>query len=311
MNHLPNSSHFLSIDSHILSGYHSFNMPVLAFITNLIIATFSQMVSLFVGIFLFGLIIHFISHITFKSIERAFTSKGTYVVAWLGTPIHELGHALFCVIFMHKIVEIEFFKPDPLTGTLGYVYHKWNRSNPWQVLGNFFIAIGPVVLGCFTLFIIFYFLIPDSSLVWDSIVVQFDEISQSYSMWSYLEVIKTSAFIMVKPIFTLTNLTSWSFWGFCYLSICIASNIRLSLLDLKGALSGFGYLVLLFLLINFLGLITGLGGERFLPFTASSLGIVYSLLLLALIMTVIGFFIVYFISAIYVKVRHGYILNPF
>jgi transposase InsO family protein len=36
---------------------------------------------------------------------------------------------------MHRIVEIEFFKPDPNTGTLGYVYHKWNRSNPWQVLG--------------------------------------------------------------------------------------------------------------------------------------------------------------------------------
>jgi hypothetical protein len=95
-------------------------MPVLAFIKDLIIATFAQMTSLFVGVFLFGLLIHFISHITFKSIERAFWNKGTYFVAWLGTPIHELGHALFCVIFMHRIVEIEFFKPDPLTGTLGY-----------------------------------------------------------------------------------------------------------------------------------------------------------------------------------------------
>ncbi len=286
-------------------------MPVLTFITDLIIATFSQMASLFVGIFLFGLLIHFISHITFKSIERAFGSKGTYIVAWLGTPIHELGHVLFCVIFMHKIVEIEFFKPDPLTGTLGYVYHKWNRSNPWQVLGNFFIAIGPVILGCFTLFAIFYFLIPNSSLVWDSILVKVSGINHSYSLWSYLEVIKASAFTMVKSIFTLTNLTSWTFWIFCYLSICVASNIRLSLLDIKGSLSGFGYLILLFLLINFLGLVTGFGGERFLPFTASSLGIVYSLLILALIMTVIGFFLVYFISAVYVKIKHGYILNPF
>src|SRR4030043_505558 len=81
----------------------------------------------------------------------------------------------------------------------------------------------------------------------------------------------------------------------------MTSNIRLSLLDIKGSLSGFGCLILPFLLINFLGLVTGLGRERFFPFTASSLGPVYSLLILALIMIVIGFFLAYFISAVYVK----------
>ena len=286
-------------------------MLVLAFIKDLFIATFAQMTSLFAGVFLFGMLIHLISHMTFKSIERAFWSKGTYVVAWLGTPIHELGHALFCVIFMHRIVEIELFKPDPNTGTLGYVYHKWNRSNPWQVLGNIFIAIGPVVLGCFALFAIFYFLIPNSSLAWDSILAKVREINYSYSIGSYLEVLKTSAFTMVRLIFTFANLDSWRFWVFCYLSICVASNIRLSLTDIKGSLSGFGYLILPFLLINFLGLVTGLGREKFFPFTASSLGTVYSILILALIMTVIGFILTYSISAVYVKIRRGYILNPF
>ena len=116
---------------------------------------------------------------------------------------------------------------------------------------------------------------------------------------------------MVRSIFTFANLSSWMFWVFCYLSICIASNIRLSLQDIKGSLPGFGYLILPFLLINLLGLATGLGHERFFPFTAYSLGIVYSLLILALLMTVIGFFIAYFISAVYVRIRRGYILNPF
>ncbi len=286
-------------------------MPVLVFTKDLFIATFTQMTSLFAGVFLFGFLIHFISHMTFKSIERAFWSRGTYFVAWLGTPIHELGHAFFCVIFMHRIVKIQLFKPDPITGTLGYVYHKWNRSNPWQVLGNFFIANGPIILGCFCLFTIFYFLIPNSSMVWDSIQVKVSQINSNYSIWNYLEVSKASAFIMVRSIFTFNNLSSWRFWVFCYLSICIASNIRLSLQDIRGSLSGFGYLILPFLFINLLGLATGLGHERFFPFTASSLGIVHSLLILALLMTIIGFFIAYFISAIYVRIRHGYILNPF
>ena len=286
-------------------------MSVLGFIKDLIIATFSQMASLFAGLFLFGLLIHFISQLTFKSLEKSFGSKGTYFVAWLGTPIHELGHAIFCVIFMHKIVEIEFFKPDPLTGTLGYVYHKWNRSNPWQVLGNFFIGIGPVILGSIALFATFYFLVPNSHQVWDYILVKASEVDKSYSIGSYLTILKGSAFVMARLIFTISNLSSWRFWVFCYLSICVASNIRLSLSDIKGTLSGFGCVILLFLLVNLFGLIAGLGGERFFPITASSLGIVYSLFMLALIMVLLGFVLTYFISAAYIKVRRGYILNPF
>jgi len=286
-------------------------MPVLVFIKELVVATFSQMASLFAGVFFFGLLIHFISQLTFKSLERSFGRTGTYLVAWLGTPIHELGHALFCVIFMHKIVEIEFFKPDPLTGTLGYVYHKWNRSNPWQVLGNFFIGIGPVILGCVVLFATFYFLIPNSYQVWDYIIARVKEIDGSYSLGSYFEILGGSSFAMTKLIFTISNLTSWSFWIFCYLSICVASNIRLSLSDVKGALSGFGCIVLPFLLINFLALIIDLSSVKFFPFIASSLGVVYSLFVLALIMVLLGFIVTYLVSATYVKIKRGYLLNPF
>ena len=286
-------------------------MPVLVFIKELVVATFSQMASLFAGVFFFGLLIHFISQLTFKSLERSFGRTGTYLVAWLGTPIHELGHALFCVIFMHKIVEIEFFKPDPLTGTLGYVYHKWNRSNPWQVLGNFFIGIGPVILGCVVLFVTFYFLIPNSYQVWDYIIARVKEIDSSYSVGSYFEILGGSSFAMTKLIFTISNLTSWSFWIFCYLSICVASNIRLSLSDVKGALSGFGCIVLPFLLINFLALIIDLSSVKFFPFIASSLGVVYSIFVLALTMVLLGFIVTYLVSATYVKIKRGYLLNPF
>jgi len=286
-------------------------MPILAFIKDLIIATFSQMASLFAGIFIFGLLIHFASQLTFKSLGKSFGRNGTYFIAWLGTPIHELGHALFCLIFMHKIVDIKFFKPDPLTGTLGYVHHKWNRSNPWQMLGNLFIGIGPVIIGCVVLFTLFYFLIPNSSQVWDSILVRVNEVDNSRLIGSYLEIFGDSAFEMTRLTFTLSNLTSWRFWVFCYLSICVASNIRLSLSDIKGSLSGFGCLILLFFLINLLGLVTGLGGARFFPFTVSSLGVVYGLLIFALIMVLIGFVLIYSISAIYFKRRYKRILHPF
>jgi len=286
-------------------------MTALVFVKDLVVATLSQMASLFAGVFIFGLLIHFISQLTFKSLERSFGSKGVYFVAWLGTPIHELGHALFCVIFLHRIVEIKFFKPDPLTGTLGYVSHTWSKTNPWAVLGNFFIGIGPVLLGCAALFATFYFLIPNSSQVWDSIIFEVSEIGEGQSMGSYWAVFQSSSLALVKIIFTIPNLTGWQFWVFVYLSICVASNIRLSLSDIKGSLSGLGCIVLLFLLINFLGLITGFGSEKFFPLTASSLGVVYSLFILALIMVLLGFIVIYSLSAACYRLRYKAILNPF
>ncbi len=286
-------------------------MTALEFVKDLIIATLSQMASLFAGVFIFGLLIHFISQLTFKSLERSFGSKGVYFVAWLGTPIHELGHALFCVIFLHRIVEIKFFKPDPVTGTLGYVSHTWSKTNPWAVLGNFFIGIGPVVLGCAVLFTTFYFLIPNSSQVWDSIIFEVSEMGEGQSMGSYWAVFQSSSLALVKIIFTLANLASWQFWVFVYLSICVASNIRLSLSDIKGSLSGLGCIILIFLLINFLGLITGFGSEKFFPLTASSLGVVYSLFILALIMVLMGFIVIYSVSAACFRLKYRAILNPF
>jgi hypothetical protein len=263
-------------------------MTALVFIKDLLVATFSQMASLFAGIVVFGLLIHFISHLTFRSLERSFGRGGTYLVSWLGTPVHELGHVIFCIIFLHRIVEVKFFEPDPVTGTLGYVNHTWNKLNPWQLLGNFFIGIGPIILGCLVLFALFYFLIPDSSQAWNEIVAGAKSLNSDGTAGSYLTVMQNSAFTLVKLIFTISNLSTWQFWVFLYLSICIASNIRLSWSDLKISLTGLGCVILPFLL-----------------------GIVYSVLILALVMTVIGFVLTYIPAAAIYRLKYRAILNPF
>jgi len=286
-------------------------MTVLVFIRDLIVATFSQMASLFAGVFIFGLLIHSISRLTFKSLEKAFGNRGVLFVAWLGTPIHELGHALFCIIFLHRIERIEFFEPDPVAGTLGYVTHSWNRHNPWQVLGNFFIGVGPVLLGCGVLFAVFYILIPGSSQVWDAIQAEVNEIGNEFSFSNYFIALGGSSLVMSKKLFTLTNITTWQFWVFIYLSICITSNIRLSLSDIKGAFSGFGCVVLPFLLFNVIGLLAGYGNDKLLHFIASSMGVVYSLFILALIMVGIGFILAYLVAAIVFRTRYKSNLKPY
>ncbi len=286
-------------------------MSVLVFIKDLLLATLSQMASLLAGLFVFGLLIQFISQLTFKSLEKSFGSKGVYLVAWLGTPIHELGHALFCVIFRHRIESISLFRPDPVTGTLGYVYHKWNPKNPWHVLGNFFIGVGPMVLGCAVLFALFYFLIPGSTRVWDSINVSVGAVSQDPGIADYFNVFRDSTLAIIKIIFTPASLSLWQFWLFLYLSVCIASNIRLSWADFKGSLSGLGCIVLLFLLMNLILLLVGYSRDGFFSSAAASLGTVYSVLILALIMVLVGFVLIYLFAAAWYRLRYKAILNPF
>jgi hypothetical protein len=285
-------------------------MTVLVFIKDLLVATLGQMASLFAGLFIFGLLIQFVSQLTFRSLERSFGSGGVYLVAWLGTPLHELGHALFCVIFGHKIEEIQFFKPDPATGTLGYVNHRWNPRNPWHVLGNFFIGIGPMALGSAALFALFYFLVPGSPRVWDSLIAGVGGIATGSAAGVYFGVFRDATLSIVRLIFTCDNISVWRFWLFLYLSVCVASNIRLSWADVKGSLSGLGCIVLPFLLMNGVFLLIDYHNSSFLPFTVSSLGAVYGVLILALIMVLIGLVLIYLLSAIYYWLRYKAVLNP-
>lgn len=278
---------------------------MLLFLKDLVLATLGQMASLFAGIFVFGLLIQLLSQMTYKSLEKAFGNKGVYPLAWLGTPIHEGGHAIFCLIFGHKIAEIKLFKPDPNTGTLGYVYHKWDKKNPWHILGNFFIGIGPVIIGSGVLFGLFYLLIPGSSQAWGSLL-KITGGMDNYSVASYLGAWRSSALTLVKQIFTLGNLVLWRFWVFMYLAICISANIRLSWADFKHSLSGLGCAVVPFFLLNVVILLIGAG-----TFATAVLGAVYGVLILALLMALVGFIFIYAIAAIYYRRRYRINLKPF
>jgi hypothetical protein len=291
--------------------YDSTGMDALGFIKDFLLATLGQMASLFLGIFIFGLLIQFISQMSFKSLANTFGPGGTYVVAWLGTPVHEFGHALFCLIFNHRIAEMKIFSTDKDSGTLGYVYHKWNPKNPYHVIGNFFIGIGPMILGCGVLFGLFYFLLPGSSAVWSGIMADFKAIESTTAIVSYLTIFRDSMLSIIQLIFTWSNLSTWQFWVFLYLSICVASNIRLSWADFKGSLSAIGCVILPFFILNLILMLFGRASDTFYPYTASALGIIYSLLILALILALMGFVIIYFFCNLFYWLRYRHMLSPF
>ena len=162
---------------------------------------------------LFGILpwiaIAFIMQLLSNSIRKSLTKilgiQGYIYLTCHGVMVHEIGHALFCVIFRHKIVEMKLFSPEE-DGTLGYVNHSYNPNSFYQRIGNFFIGTGPIWFGIVVLCFVSWMLLPNEM--------------------------------------NIGNFFSAAFWGrwqsyiWLYLALTIASHITLSPPDLKGAADG-------------------------------------------------------------------------
>ncbi|WP_028313737.1 M50 family metallopeptidase [Desulfatibacillum aliphaticivorans] len=168
---------------------------------------------------------------------------------WLGVSVHELGHAVMCLLFGHKINKLQLFAPDQKSGTLGAVNHSFNPRNPYQVVGNFFIALGPVILGVAVIWAAAHFLLPhgiaslDISVKW----------SDFRSLDSFLRLAASSwdaAKDMLDDLFTKAVWSQWQTWVFTYILICVGSGISLSWSDISGGIEGFlAFFVLLFIAV--------------------------------------------------------------
>ncbi|EJE4724617.1 hypothetical protein ASL83_003385 [Vibrio parahaemolyticus] len=100
-----------------------------------------------------GLIAYFVLlvlRVTTNVCDRLLVARGHgYLVISLGsigTPVHELGHAVAAIFFGHKILKIELFNPKP-NGQLGVVEHSYKTTSFYQNLGCFFIGIAPIFSG--------------------------------------------------------------------------------------------------------------------------------------------------------------------
>ena len=158
------------------------------------------------------------------------------ITGWLGVPIHELSHALMCVIFRHRIEKLVLFHPDPETGTLGYVSHSWNRKNPLHVVGAFFIGMAPLLGGSAAILLLLHLLVPGALAVPQVALPAGPGDSAGWSalghgLWGALE-------HTMRTMFSPGNVGGWRLWVFLYLSLCIGSHVSPSPQDFKGSLLG-------------------------------------------------------------------------
>lgn len=164
------------------------------------------------------------------------------VTGAVGTPVHELSHALMCIIFGHKVVEMKLYQPNNEDGTLGYVNHAYDPKNLYHIIGNFFIGIAPILGGSGVLLLLMSWLVPDVHTAF-SVAASGVDVT---NFWGYFGLFGR----VLGAVFSPVNFISIRWWIFMILALMVASHMELSTADLKGSYGGLITLAVLFLVID-------------------------------------------------------------
>lgn len=218
------------------------------FLINYVSTVFIQILLLFGPIFLFGLLIFYINRGSIRMLARSIGARPAIILTgFIGVPIHELGHAFFCLVFFHKIKRIRLFDPNGLY-SIGSVEHYYSAGNWWQVIGNYFIGTGPIIFGSFVIALMINYLVPGGRDYFESLltIIQSNGIDLLGLLRSFLD-----NFELVVNMVFMNSYKTWQFWVFLFISMNISIHMTLSPPDIKGAMQGFSKLLVAILVFNF------------------------------------------------------------
>ena len=171
----------------------------------------------------------------------------------IGTPVHEMGHALMCLLFGHKITDMALWQPASRDGNLGYVSHAYHPRNLYHILGNLFIGIGPIFSGLGVLAMALWVGFPDTFASYASTASSMAAAGEG-GMPLLLEGLK----ILPRMVGEIGH-SAVPVWGQIIALLVIfsvAQHISLSPADIKGALTAIPlYLAILLILTAVCGLL--------------------------------------------------------
>src|SRR3954470_3261637 len=137
-------------------------MNILLSFLNTVQISILEMLYLVGAIIVIGFILGALERVSNSYLIKAFGPRGVMVTAWIGTPIHEIGHLIQCFIWGHRVTKVKLLQWNHGDGVLGFVEHQYNRNSIYQRIGNFFIGIGPIFSGIGSLMLGLYLLLPES-----------------------------------------------------------------------------------------------------------------------------------------------------
>jgi len=277
---------------------------ILDYILKVLLATGMQLLILLGPLLLLAIFMHFIArwseNLSYKLFGRTIY---LYVFGWLGTSVHEIGHALFALLFGHKITDMVLFSPNATTGTLGYVSHSYNKKSIYQNIGNFFIGIGPILFGSIVLYIA-TLCVYQSNIAQHSVAISIDSVSNVTNLQATIMQVGSSIYRYFKMVVTGANMTWWRIVILTYLLYSIGSSITLSRPDIIGTAKGFIYFVIVLLIFNVATLWIG----NFMVVVFAKIGSFFSVLYFLMIVSmvvnllfIIALLLLYSVKSIFVK----------
>lgn len=204
------------------------------------------------------------------------TGHGYFILDFfnlIGTPVHELSHLLFALLFGYHIDKVCLYRRVKTAkkngGTLGFVNMHHTGSTLFQKFqrdtGLFFIGVGPLLLPPLLLFVVGTFL-PEHLLVLPS---AFQEGPDSF----------------FKALHQLNSTDIIIMFAYLYAIIGISMNMELSRPDLHMAIKGVLFLELLLFLLSVIAFLCNWNLTVFIDFLfqwnllISSIGIICGLMI--------------------------------
>lgn len=217
-------------------------------------ATLLQLFVIVGPLAVFGVVFRTLGYLVDSRLMSRFGWNSILVTAWLGTPIHEISHAIMCVIFGHNINEIALFKPDKKAMRLGYVKHSYNPRNPWQVGGQFFIGLAPLMVGSAALYGILWLFYSDAALAPLQFLATPADIE---TRGFYIADIPQRTLMAMRIVASPENLLTFRFWLFLYLVLCIGGHMSPSASDLQHTHWGALAMLVLVVVMNLVAAAVG------------------------------------------------------
>lgn len=164
---------------------------------------------------------------------KFFKGKKYQLILFPGVVVHELSHAVGCLLTGAKIEEISLFSSKG-----SYVKH---RKPKIPLIGMPVISFAPIIGGIIFLFFSSrFFELSFEKLALLSIFSKESIIELTRELFNYLE----------------GNWESWAFWVFSYLCVSVIICLVPSKQDLKNAASSMIFLVLALLALNYFNFFT-------------------------------------------------------
>jgi hypothetical protein len=226
-------------------------MGIINAFIHIILISFVELLYLLGVLIGVGFLLGVLERISNRFFIQALGPRGVLLTAWIGTPIHEMGHLLMCFIWGHRVTKVKFLQLNSPDGILGYVQHQYNRNSMYHQVGNFFIGLAPLFSGIGSLILGMYLFLPNTYLTLTSQIHQ--QITFGTLDVNVLKSVGVAVVAIIKSLFTLENLISPAFWIFLIIAISISSHIALSKADIEGSAKGLVMIFFLLFMINAIG----------------------------------------------------------